>query len=95
MKLEINNGSLGYGNKMILSEVNISIGKGEIVSVLGRNGAGKTTLFKTLLGILPTIQGDVHLNGRGCKIGAQRNMPDMWPTSRKPRHCPFHIECSM
>ena len=80
MKLEINKGSLGYGKKMILSEVNISIGKGEIVSVLGRNGAGKTTLFKTLLGILPTIQGDVHLNGRRLQD---------WGTTEYARHVAY------
>ena len=50
MKLEVRNATMGYGKKVILEEVNITLNKGEIVSVLGQNGAGKTTLFKTLLG---------------------------------------------
>ena len=48
MKLEVQNGTMGYGKKVILNDVNLTLNKGEIVSVLGQNGAGKTTLFKTL-----------------------------------------------
>ena len=64
MKLDVRNATMGYGKKVILDEVNISLNKGEIVSVLGQNGAGKTTLFKTLLGILPTMKGSVCLNDK-------------------------------
>ena len=64
MKLEVRNATMGYGKKVILEEVNITLNKGEIVSVLGQNGAGKTTLFKTLLGILPTLKGDVWLDNK-------------------------------
>lgn len=64
MKLEIINGSLGYDKKAILSNVNITIKKGEIVSILGQNGSGKTTLLKTLLGVLPTIEGEALLNNQ-------------------------------
>ena len=45
MKLEVRNATMGYGKKVILEEVNITLNKGEIVSELGQNGAGQTTLF--------------------------------------------------
>ena len=67
MKLEVQNGTMGYGKKVILNDVNLTLNKGEIVSVLGQNGAGKTTLFKTLLGILPIIKGEVQLDNKALK----------------------------
>lgn len=56
----------GYGTAKILDGVSFSIGRGEIVSVVGRNGVGKTTLMRTLLGALPAMSGTVHLSG--CDI---------------------------
>lgn len=50
--LEIINLNVGYGEMPVLRDVSISIGKGEIVSVVGSNGAGKTTLLKAISGII-------------------------------------------
>ena len=72
MMLEITNGTIGYGKKVILSDINLSIKKGEVVSVLGKNGAGKTTLFKSLLGLLPVLSGSVSLNGKDIKEWGNR-----------------------
>lgn len=64
--LEVRGLCSGYGTAKILDGVSFAIGRGEIVSVVGRNGVGKTTLMRTLLGGLPAMGGSVYL--KGCDI---------------------------
>jgi branched-chain amino acid transport system ATP-binding protein len=52
-----------YGRIRALREVDLSVGKGEIVAVLGANGAGKTTLLKALIGAIRPSGGKVVLDG--------------------------------
>ncbi len=62
--LKIDSLSGGYRSKRIVHEVSTSlITNGSVVSLLGANGAGKSTLLKTIVGILETQGGSVHLNG--------------------------------
>jgi urea transport system ATP-binding protein len=49
----------GYGGKPVLQGVDLMVGEGEIVAVIGRNGVGKSTLMKTLIGLLPATEGSV------------------------------------
>lgn len=58
----------GYGTTPVLAGVNLEVGRGEIVAVLGRNGMGKTTLLRTLMGLLPARAGSIAWNG-GREIG--------------------------
>ncbi len=52
-----------YGKSHILHDVSLSIGKGQVVTLLGRNGAGKTTTIRTIAGLLTATAGSVELNG--------------------------------
>ncbi len=54
----------GYGQSQVIHELNLEVGKKEIVAVMGRNGMGKTTLFKTLMGIIPSIRGSISVDGK-------------------------------
>jgi ABC-type branched-subunit amino acid transport system ATPase component len=53
----------GYGNIAVLSDISFSLGKGEILGVLGRNGMGKSTLIRTVAGALAAKSGSISLNG--------------------------------
>jgi len=52
-----------YGASHILHSVDIAIGRGESVGLMGRNGMGKTTLLKTLLGLVRARSGEVKVKG--------------------------------
>lgn len=52
--------SVGYGGRVVLSGIDLSIASGELWFLLGPNGAGKTTLLGTLLGLLPPLSGAVR-----------------------------------
>jgi branched-chain amino acid transport system ATP-binding protein len=54
----------GYGGTPILRGVDLAVGKGEIVAVLGANGVGKTTLNKALSGVIGTGAGEIKFAGR-------------------------------
>ena len=54
----------GYGEAQILFGVDLSIGEGEVVTLLGRNGAGKTTTMKSIMGIVGNRKGSVRYEGQ-------------------------------
>ncbi|MCC6778346.1 MAG: ABC transporter ATP-binding protein [Hyphomicrobiales bacterium] len=53
-----------YGRAQILFDVSLSVGRGEVVALMGRNGAGKSTTFKTLMGHLERSEGSAVFLGR-------------------------------
>ena len=53
-----------YGNKQALAGVNLELGRGRIVGLLGPNGSGKTTLIKILCGLLQPTEGAVAIDGQ-------------------------------
>jgi iron complex transport system ATP-binding protein len=62
--LELVEVSCGYGKKTVLEGLSFSVGRGEIVSILGANGIGKTTLFKSILGHIGLLSGQIMIDGR-------------------------------
>jgi branched-chain amino acid transport system ATP-binding protein len=61
--LELRNVNTHYGPIQVLRDVSISIGRGQIVCLLGGNASGKTTTLKTILGYVVPTSGDVRLDG--------------------------------
>jgi branched-chain amino acid transport system ATP-binding protein len=52
-----------YGESHILHDINLSVNKGEVVTLLGRNGAGRTTTLRSIMGLTGTRKGSIKING--------------------------------
>jgi len=65
--IELRGVSAGYGETVVLEDINLALAPGESVSVIGRNGVGKTTLLATVMGHTTLHNGDVLLGGKSLK----------------------------
>ncbi|EEH63250.1 anchored repeat-type ABC transporter, ATP-binding subunit [Gleimia coleocanis DSM 15436] len=61
--LEVTNLCTDLGRRRVLTDVNLTVGSGKFVGLIGPNGAGKTTLLRSILGLIPTRQGEVKVSG--------------------------------
>jgi branched-chain amino acid transport system ATP-binding protein len=61
--LEVRGLHAGYGPFQVLDGIDLDVGHGEIVAVLGANGVGKTTLNRALSGVLPARAGRIRFDG--------------------------------
>lgn len=61
--LEVADYQVSYGQSQVLHGLDFSVDTQEIVAVMGRNGMGKSTLMKSIMGMLPSQQGSVQLDG--------------------------------
>jgi branched-chain amino acid transport system ATP-binding protein len=59
--LHLSNVSRNFSGLKALSDVSLSVNKGEVVGLIGPNGAGKTTLVNTICGVTPASVGRCHL----------------------------------
>jgi iron complex transport system ATP-binding protein len=89
MKLEIKNAVLGYCGNAVLRNVNVALAAGTTVCLIGKNGAGKTTLFKSLLGILPVLEGEILLDGQSIKRWKCRDYAQIVAYVPQARTLPF------
>jgi branched-chain amino acid transport system ATP-binding protein len=62
--LEVNGIHTFYGKSHILHGVSLTVGEGEIVTLLGRNGAGKTTTLRSIVGLTPAARGTIRVFGQ-------------------------------
>jgi urea transport system ATP-binding protein len=71
--LEIQRLSVSYGESLILRDVDLEVGPGKVVCLMGRNGVGKTTLLKSIMGLLKPRAGAIRFNGKDLT----RTSPDV------------------
>lgn len=68
--LEIKDLSAGYGDEIILRDINLVVNDNDFIGIIGPNGGGKTTLLKVILGLIRPYRGSVEFfNGSGEKPG--------------------------
>ena len=72
--LDIQDLSARYGAVDVLSDITLSVERGEIVALIGPSGSGKSTLLRTLVGLLPPRKGRVALAGETLDYGSKPSL---------------------
>jgi ABC-2 type transport system ATP-binding protein len=78
-----------YGTQVVLDNVNIKIGKGEVVGLLGPNGAGKSTLMKILTGYIPPTSGTASIYGHDVLMDTEEVKKIV---GYLPEHNPLYLD---
>ena len=64
MMLSVKNLKVAYGGIQAVKGIDLEVGEGELVTLIGSNGAGKTTTMKALTGSLPLQSGEIEFMGQ-------------------------------
>lgn len=72
--VECNSLSKKYGDFFALNNLTLSLGRGEIIGLLGPNGSGKTTLIKLINGLLTPTQGEILVNGAAPGVESKKTV---------------------
>jgi ATP-binding cassette subfamily F protein 3 len=85
--LAIDDQTVGYGERVVLRHVSLTIAPGDRIALLGRNGAGKSTLTKLLAGELRAMNGK-RVEARDLRIGyfAQHQLEQLFPAESPLEH---------
>lgn len=85
--LKLDDAAAGYGDKPIISGVELTISPGDRIGLLGPNGAGKSTFVKLLAGVLPPFSGE-RIAAQDLRIGyfAQHQLEQLNPEESPLRH---------
>ncbi|MFA5584924.1 MAG: ABC transporter ATP-binding protein [Saccharofermentanales bacterium] len=75
--LEVNDLSVYYDAIQAVKQVSFSVGRGEIVSLIGANGAGKTTILHTISGLIRPKAGTIHFCGRDISQMRAEKIPGL------------------
>src|SRR5829696_3022492 len=73
--IEINNANVYQGENLVLQDVNLHVGKGEFVYLVGKTGTGKSSLLKTLYGELPLREGKASVVGYNLRDVTWKTVP--------------------
>ena len=65
--IEFRNVKKAYGEKTIIENLNLTVEKGEFVTIVGSSGCGKTTALKMINGLIDTTNGEVLVDGKNIK----------------------------
>jgi ATPase subunit of ABC transporter with duplicated ATPase domains len=69
----------GHGDRVLFEDLDLVVGPGDVVGLVGANGAGKSTLLRLLAGLRPARSGTVNLTPPGASIGYLPQEPDRRP----------------
>lgn len=69
--LSVKNAVFGYAgkqeNRIVLNGISYDFAPGELLCILGANGVGKTTMYRTILGFMPLLKGEISLDGKNIR----------------------------
>jgi len=90
--IEVTNLSRRYGQLTAVDRVTFSIGRGEIVGLLGHNGAGKSTIMKMLTGFLEPSEGEILIAGQDLQADRSAGQARI---GYLPENCPLYPEMTV
>ena len=79
--IKLKNAALGYGKTPILTKVDLDVLPGSFWGILGHNGSGKTTILKTVLGLIPTLRGELTGRPRFGYVPQKERLDPIYPLS--------------
>src|SRR2546426_986400 len=65
--LEVRDVQTAYGRSQVLFGISLSVGEGQVATLLGRNGMGKTTTVRSIMGITPAKSGTIRFEGKAIQ----------------------------
>lgn len=85
--IELRDFSIGFGDRVLLREVNTKVSGGRLTALLGRNGSGKSTLLRAVAGLNPGYTGEILLKGRNLNemTARDRALTLAFVSTRRPR----------
>ncbi len=69
---------VGYENSLVLEKLNFSIPKEQITVMLGKSGCGKTSLLKSLIGLIPPIEGEIYFRGERIDFTSEESLHSLY-----------------
>jgi branched-chain amino acid transport system ATP-binding protein len=73
--LKLTNVQAGYGRKQVVFDIDLHVGEGEVVGILGHNGSGKSTTIRTVLGLQRALGGRIEFRGHDVShTGSRANV---------------------
>ncbi|QTD41853.1 ABC transporter ATP-binding protein [Sporosarcina sp. Te-1] len=72
--IQVDNIQVGYGDKLILEDLSVTIPAGQITTIIGPNGCGKSTLLKAIARVLQVHSGAVYLDGKAIHQTASKEI---------------------
>ena len=72
--LEVRRLTASYGNLPVLHDVDLTVAKGEVVSLIGPSGSGKSTILRVVMGLTAPAAGEVLIDGRPIDYGSRRSL---------------------
>jgi len=69
---------VGYDGQPVLQGLNFTINRGEITVILGQSGCGKTTVLKSLIGLLPPLEGEIRFFGESVDYKSEFSLQSLY-----------------
>lgn len=73
-RLYVEQMSIGYGDRLIVEDLSVTVPTGKITALVGANGSGKSTILKTMARIMKPVKGGVFLDGRSIHLQSTKEV---------------------